>query len=129
MAKLNETFCYKSQNLSSIFWNIEYFRIRNILEYGIFLKLEYSWILILENMKVKRNIFYMSQNLSSIFWNLEYFRIWNILEYMKNNIFLKIWNYEQSYIGISVRKFDIHIILCFKHWACNLTTLANITGK
>ena len=84
----NETFFYIDSNPNSIFlnmkyfgiwniledgifWNMEYFGIWNILEYGIFFNMEYG---IFQN----ETLSYNSQNLSYIFWNMEYFRIWNI---------------------------------------------------
>ena len=38
--KINETFVRIVTKLISIFWNMEYFEIRNILEYGIFWNIE-----------------------------------------------------------------------------------------
>ena len=78
-----------------IFWNMEYFRIWNILEYGIFFNIEYGifW---------NETLSYNSQNLSAIFWNMAYFEIWNTLEYGI------CWNMEYS--GVKLFKISPKLI-------------------
>ena len=95
----------KSQNLSSIFCNVEYFRIWNVLEYGIFWNMEYSSKLPLENFSklIRHSLFDMNKkiDLITIFMLFDLFQMILIYIFSWSTIIFAIWTnpfseYEMS---------------------------------